>query len=301
MKDHAKSRKTCLKSQYDVAFYLLKSDNYTVMDSSAHLSDTIIVSATKNTIETEIIQGITMVSIPGGSFEMGSQYGNLIEMPVHEVTQLALSRCHKRKSLRNNISPLMDNNPSHFTDDANNPVENVCWYDAALFCNKLSDEAGLELCYDPQTWECDYSKDGFRLPVEAEWEYACRAGTDTKFYNGNEADNLLVAGWYYENSGKTTSHPVGQKKANDFGLRDMHGNVWEWCDNQLTGYTDQIDFLSATNSPYKALRGGSWYNRSNDCRSAFRYGELPEEKNNKTGFRIVRGTLSVDTGNIRSY
>lgn len=139
------------------------------------------------------------------------------------------------------------------------------------FCNKLSDAEGLERCYNESTWACDFGKNGFRLPTEAEWEYACRAGTETNFYTGNTINSdgytstdLDRAGWYWYNLGQANNkaHVVGAKEPNNFGLYDMHGNVWEWCLDWYGSYQSG----SVTNptgvqtSSSRVVCGGSWYN-----------------------------------------
>src|SRR5207248_2400455 len=122
---------------------------------------------------------------------------------------------------------LSQSDPSHFKESAR-PVEQVTWPQAALFCNVRSKAEGLELCYDENTGLCDFSKNGYRLPTEAEWEYACRAGNDSEAYWGSSKPGDFA--WFSENAGKTT-HPAAQKQPNAWGLYDMMGNVAEWCND----------------------------------------------------------------------
>ena len=255
--------------------------------------------------------GITFTIIPAGTFKMGNVQGEDIDYdrPAHEVT-LDKFEISINEVTQNQYRSVMDDNPSHFTGDDNQPVEMVTWFDAVLFCNKMSEKAGFERCYNEETFDCDYLKNGFRLPTEAEWEYACRAGTETSYNFGNNIDDLLDAGWYYVNSGdkrlpdgdagmdeaeqnNCRTHPVGQKEANTWELNDMHGNVWEWC-NDLYGY----DYYN--NSPSynptgpqrgynRVLRGGNWHSPSGECRSFNRLAESPGSKSNGYGFRVVRG------------
>ena len=237
--------------------------------------------------------GITLASIPGGTFRMGVAGGGYFE---HTVT-LDGFKMSATEITQGQYKSVMGENPSDFIGN-NLPVETVSWYDAVKFCNRLSDKAGLERCYSESTFECDFSRSGFRLPTEAEWEYACRAGTETMFYTGNNissddttSTDLDRAGWYYGNSNKQT-HPAGQKEPNAFGLYDMHGNVWEWCNDWYNrGYY--------TNSPIKnpcgpspssarVLRGGSWFYNASYCHSAFRNRTPPSNTSYNLGFRVVR-------------
>jgi formylglycine-generating enzyme required for sulfatase activity len=165
---------------------------------------------------------------------------------------------------------VMGNNPSHFKGAGNLPVECVSWNDAKEFCKKLS-----QMTNNP-----------YRLPSEAEWEYACRAGT-----TGDYAGNLDEMAWHDGNSNKKT-HPVGEKLPNAFGLYDMHGNVWEWCEdvwhNDYKGApSDGAAWLSGGDPSRRVLRGGSWNPNGWYCRSAYRYWYGAGVRNNDYGFRVV--------------
>lgn len=170
-------------------------------------------------------------------------------------------------------------NPSEFKG-TQLPIDHVSWYDATEFCKKLSGTLraqALTAC----------------LPTEPQWEYACRAGTQTLYYSGNQESDLDAVAWYVNNSvGKT--HPVGEKKANAFGLYDMHGNVWQWCQDVYMEHCEPLKEINPVNEwgTQRVLRGGSWLNDPYDCRSAHRYRDNPEMRLNYLGFRIV---LSVST------
>jgi formylglycine-generating enzyme required for sulfatase activity len=161
-------------------------------------------------------------------------------------------------------------NPSHFKGD-NFPVEQVSWIDAVEFCARLSQATGKT----------------YRLPTEAEWEFACRAGTRGE-YAGDDLDEM---GWYDGNSAKTT-HAVGRKKPNGFGLYDMHGNVLEWCRDWYSGnYYSQspsVDPRGPGAGLDRVVRGGGWGSDAMNLRSAFRHGSTPDARSNALGFRLVK-------------
>jgi formylglycine-generating enzyme required for sulfatase activity len=183
---------------------------------------------------------------------------------------------------------VMGTNPSNFKGD-NLPVENVSWFDAVEYCNKRSQKEGLTPAYTINgtnvTW--NRNANGYRLPTEAEWEYACRAGTTTAYNTGaNISDNT---GWYVANNGNRT-HPVGQKPANAWGLYDMHGNVLEWCWDWYGNYpsTAQTDPTGASSGVDRVIRGGRWINSAQYVRSAVRSVSTPSVRHNLLGFRVVR-------------
>ena len=163
----------------------------------------------------------------------------------------------------------MESNPSYFKGD-DRPVEQVSWNDCQEFIKKVN--ARLS---DMQ----------FRLPTEAEWEYACRAGTIGAYGGTGKRGEM---GWYNDNSGNQT-HPVGQKKPNAWGLYDMHGNLWEWCADRYGEYpsSNVIDPTGSSSESVRVLRGGCWGNPWRSCRSAFRSGNYPGLRNNRCGLRLL--------------
>jgi formylglycine-generating enzyme required for sulfatase activity len=181
----------------------------------------------------------------------------------------------------------MGKNPSHFKGDARLPVENVDWFAAVEFCNRLSEKEGFQAYYRIEgSRVAVIGGDGYRLPTEAEWEYACRAGTSTKWCCGDTSDDLGRYAWFAENSGGKT-HPVGQKEPNAWGLHDMHGNVWEWCDtwyHQSAAQSEDPNYLGSA----RVLRGGSWGSSAGSARSAFRSGGQPSSSDDLVGFRVAR-------------
>jgi formylglycine-generating enzyme required for sulfatase activity len=254
------------------------------------------------TFKENLGNGITleMVSIPGGTFTMGSpanekdSFGD--ERPQHEVnvptffigkypiTQAQWQAIASRTDLK--VKQDLDFNPADFKDRPDSdlrPVEQVNWYDAVEFCARLSKLTVRE----------------YRLPSEAEWEYACRAGTTTPFYFGETITGKLAnydARYIYsgEPNGeyREETTPVGQFPPNAFGLYDMHGNVWEWCadtwhDNYDGAPTDGSVWIKNGDDNCSPLRGGSWYYLPINCRSASRGSSTRRDRNANDGFRVV--------------
>ncbi len=218
--------------------------------------------------------GMEMVLIPGGRFVMGDS--DEIDAPPHEVL---LSPFYMDKYLvtQAEFERVMGENPSRWKG-GENPVEQVRWSDAVRYCNKRSELEGLHPCYDLKTWQCDFEADGYRLPTEAEWEYACRAGTKTAYYFGDDESKLADHAWFEDNAGGKP-HPVGEKPANPWGLYDMHGNVWQWCNDlyQVDYYqqSPEKDPRGPETGETKVVRGGAWKFSAESCRSGYRYNENP--------------------------
>ena len=219
------------------------------------------------------IAGMVFVQIPGGSFNMGSNDGESDEKPVHRVT-IQPFKMQTTEVTQAQWKAVMGNNPSNWKGD-NLPVETVSWDYCQSFITKLNS-------LDPGK--------GYRLPTEAEWEYACRAGTTTKYSTGDREADLARAGWYRGNSDSKT-HPVGEKAPNGWGLYDMHGNVWEWCQDwyhdSYSGAPTDGSSWDRPSGTYRALRGGSWYFIDIVCRSADRNWNNPDFRGNYYGFRLV--------------
>jgi len=231
-----------------------------------------------------------MVAIPAGTFDMGSNaagglpyYGNSSTQPVHPVTISYSFWMGQHEVTQSEYAALMGTNPSLFPG-ANNPVETVSWFNAQAYCAALTAQQS-SLGNVPPGYQ-------YRLPTEAEWEYACRAGTTTE-YNVGSALFCNQATFYYSyhsnspcSSGGTV--PAGSYAPNAWGLHDMHGNVFEWCLDSYAAYggaplTDPF----VTGGPNRVIRGGSWYGDSNYCRSAGRISLDPGYTNLDVGFRVV--------------
>jgi formylglycine-generating enzyme required for sulfatase activity len=198
---------------------------------------------------------------------------------VHQVTQ-------------GNYQALMGNNPGRFRGPNGLPVENVSWLDAVGFCNKLSERESLSPFYHIDSAEATFAGgNGYRLPTEAEWEYACRANTATLFPFGDRLSRLNEHAWFIGNAGNTT-HLVGEKLPNAWGFFDMLGNVWEWCadgyDEKYFASSPPADPVTVTKASSRVVRGGSWDNDSRNCRSAERYKFVTGLRLNNLGFRVAR-------------
>jgi formylglycine-generating enzyme required for sulfatase activity len=215
-----------------------------------------------------------MVAIPAGSFDMGSIYAD--ERPIHRVN-LPGFLLSKTEVTQRQWKAVMGSNPSSFSqcgDDC--PVEQVNWDDAQLFANRLSQKMGKQ----------------YRLPFEAEWEYAARAGSTTEWGHGNDEFRLADFAWFGINSG-AKSQVVAQKRPNAFGLFDMHGNVWEWMedcwhDNYAGAPMDGSAWTTGCSGGWRVLRGGSWYDIPAYLRSANRLRLSPGYRGNFIGLRLAR-------------
>ena len=262
--------------------------NFAGMDMTKHFY--LEMAPVLNPIKTPVLNAINYVKVKGGMFQMGDEHGDLHNVcrPVHQVT---VSDFYIKKTpvTQKQWCDIMGNNPSHFKDCDECPVENISWNDVQDFIKKVNANTGMKC----------------RLPTEAEWEYAARGGHKASVENEKGdihigeykyagSNNLDQVGWYRENS-KSKTHPVAIKKPNELGLYDMSGNVWEWCrDWYGDKYYDECRKEGNVENPagpgngsFRVLRGGYWSSRAQRCRSAYRGYSYPDSRFNRIGFRLV--------------
>ena len=227
-----------------------------------------------------------MVWIPAGSFVMGSptnEVGRYADESPQTAVTLTLP-CWMAPYLvtQQQYQSLMGTNPTAFAPDLTAPVDQVSWVQASNYCAQLTTQ---ELASGAIPGGFQY-----RVPTEAEWEYACRAGTTTRFNYGDDPGylNLPSHAWYVDDSDETT-HPVGQKPANAWGLYDMHGNLWEWCQDWYDTYPggSVTNLQGPVVGALRVLRGGSWADDGRLCRSACRVADDPNAEYLVYGFRVV--------------
>ena len=247
----------------------------------------------------------SMILIQGGTFTMGdtTPYGNAFERPLHQVTvssfYMSATECTQRK-FRKVMGSLPPNNT---VNDSFVPVVAVNWYRAVRFCNALSRKEGKSQCYDTSNadsskWECDFTKSGYRLPTEAEWEYACRAGTTTNTYWGIDPMDGYATwdhAWLDGNS-NFMPHRVAGKGPNAWGLYEMMGNTWEWCNDWYVDYKDsaQVNPTGPNSGTSRIIRGSSADGGLSEMRSGLRWMSTPEEtfilnETDYVGIRVVCG------------
>lgn len=229
--------------------------------------------------------GMRFCWIPPGKFRMGSRNGDLDEQPVHCVIFDEGFWLGQTPVTQRQYAVRFPEHKNGFPDRDDHPAEEMTWQDARRYCEWLKQH-----WLDHPEWLAD-------LPTETQWEYACRAGTETEYHTGDGDPALARAGWYEDNSDGST-HQVGGKAANAFGLYDMHGNVWEWCrdiwSEGLFRYRCLVpaislcadDMVTGTAGSARALRGGSWYNHAASCRSAFRNSSPRRVGFDGRGFRV---------------
>lgn len=242
--------------------------------------------------------GMTLVYIPAGQFRMGDLSMHFEDEKVREVTLTKAFFMARTEITQAQWQAVMGSTPSHFRGDQL-PVENVSWHEAVAFCAALSTREGRT----------------YRLPTEAEWEYACRAGSAADFHNGGSGasgeDTLKQVAWFggtpktWNGNSEGGTRPVAQLQPNAWGLYDMHGNVWEWCADVFAPYqvrehredhknqtrvwhtNDVTDPTGPAKGVSRVLRGGSWYDPPKFCRASKRHGRSPDTRLVDFGFRIV--------------
>ena len=237
-------------------------------------------TSSTNSLSTELNKLINnMVYVSGGTFTMGGTseqgsdaYDN--EKPTHSVTLSSYYIC-KYEVTQALWRAVMGSNPSNFIGD-NLPVEQVSWDDCQTFINRLN----------------SYTGRNFRLPTEAEWEFAARGGNYNRHYKYSGSNYISDVAWYGDNSGNRT-HPVGTKQANELGLYDMSGNVWEWCSNWYGSYSSysQNDPTGPNSGSDRVDRGGSWGGSARYCRSSYRGNLTPGYRFSNLGLRLVLSQL----------
>ena len=219
------------------------------------------------------VKGVSfkMIAVKGGTFQMGNDYGYDAEMPVHQVTlsDYYIGETEVTQELWNAV---MGSNPSNLTGNMQCPVEQVSWNDCQTFISRLNELTGAT----------------FRLPTEAQWEYAARGGNQAqgRMYSGsNTIDNVA---WYTSNSSSTT-HPVKTKAPNELGIYDMSGNVWEWCSDWYGSYSSaaQTDPTGPSTGSYRVCRGGGWNGYASGCRVAGRFHDAPTISYFSLGLRLA--------------
>jgi formylglycine-generating enzyme required for sulfatase activity len=251
-----------------------------------------------------------MKNIPAGSFSMGCTPGDANcgsnETPVRTVT-LSTFQISETEVTQAQWQAVMGSNPSYNASCASCPVEQVSWYDAVVFCNRLSEVLGLTPCYfadagftqvygkNGNTWSLPNGGEvywnpaakGYRLPTEAEWEYAARGGSVTNIYSGS--NNVDEVAWYSGNNSSYGTKPVKGKSPNGYGLYDMSGNVFEWVWDWYGNYPSSPDTnpTGPSDGANPVIRGGSGGINAESCRSAYRTYTNPNNRNNGVGFRLV--------------
>ena len=238
---------------------------------------------TDNTIT---VNGVSfnMIWVEGGTFKMGSNDGYSGARPAHDVTLdgYCIAETEVTQELWKAVMGGYDRWDDDWGKGPNYPAYFVSYYEAIDFCEKLN--------------ELTYNKYNFRLPTEAEWEYAARGGNKSHGYEYSGSNNIDGVAWYDDNSGYI-AHPVKSKKCNELGLYDMSGNLWEWCsDRYSSSYYSHSPSKNPTgpnHGDYRVLRGGSWNYYKWDCQVTYRHNYDPDHGFDSGGFRIVSSSLSL--------
>jgi formylglycine-generating enzyme required for sulfatase activity len=240
-----------------------------------------------------------MVLVQGGTFSNGTS--NVTVSSFHIA---------KYQLTQGEYASVMGTNPSNFTSVTNGPVEQVSWFNAIEYCNRRSMQEALTPCYsyltygtNPDNWpagwntnstnhtnvSCNWTANGYRLPTEMEWMFAAKGGNQSQGYTYSGSNDINAVAWYSGNSGSTT-HNVGTKAANELGIYDMSGNVYEWVWDIYGSYPSgpQTDPHGATSGSSRVLRGGSWYNSAGNCTVSYRTDSNMAYGNRYVGFRVSR-------------
>jgi formylglycine-generating enzyme required for sulfatase activity/serine/threonine protein kinase len=261
-------------------------------DARPDAGPTVKTNSAQRSIRNSI--GMTLKLIPSGEFMMGSpdneKGASPSEKPQHKV-RISPFYLGIYEVTQGQYRAVMGNNPSNFKGSGDLPVESVSWLDSVNFCNKLSEKGGSKPFYEIDgnfVRVLDWNGPGYRLPTEAEWEYACRAGEVRKYSFGDDEAGLSEYDWYESNSDSST-HPVGEKSPNGFGLFGMHGNVCEWCWDGNSQYKGPPadDPHGPDGASCRVIRGGSFLHSPGYCRSAFRTWYAPEFRWGNLGFRLA--------------
>ncbi len=254
------------------------------------------------------VNGLELVYVKGGAFIPGNSRNSSKKKVTNRIAAVNDFLIGKYEVTQEQWVQLMGFNPSTFNTCLRCPVENVDWYEAVEFCNKLSEQAGLMPYYtidkktkDPgnkkkkdikkYTIRLNANANGYRLPTEIEWEYAAKGGLDTTTFVYSGDNDLNKVGWYKNNSNFQT-HLVGQKQANKLGIHDMSGNVWEWCwdwfDKDYYKSRSTNHQTGPTEGTQRVIRGGSWFILADGANVNYRDGTVPYRHVASVGFRVVR-------------
>ena len=217
------------------------------------------------------VEGVSfkMIKVKGGTFQMGSENGGKEEQPIHSVT-LSDYYIGETEVTQELWQAVMGSNPSRFRGDSL-PVNRVSWNDCQEFVNKLNQKTGRR----------------FALPTEAQWEFAARGGNKSRGYEYSGSNNIDDVAWYLDNCSEWI-HPVGTKMANELGLYDMTGNVWEWCSDWYGDYSSssQTDPVGPSTGSIRVHRGGGWFSYAGSCCSIYRRGSSPSDRYSSLGLSL---------------